>query len=224
MEKKQLLALLTILVLTLNVMGCASINEIHPPSSLPETPSVNESEIIKPEEIKPEIEIETGTEIPPTEETQTTSPSTEKNEDLESKLIPSRLFFYDIELDQMFYIDTDVEVIGGGYINSLTNALKNDNYGDHLITLAQETFVTKAEQNKETGLLTVYFNESFHESMNLGSISQVEMINALVNTYGYNYQVDKVAIIVEGKPYVDQRGELPEGYFTVTIDQAIKFE
>lgn len=207
------------------LVGCQS----QPDSPTPEIPVQNqepsstEDSIIQPPTTDESTEL-----IPPTDEKPDSEPSQpDENiteEENSSKFIPSRLFFYDFEQDQMFYIDTDVEVFGGGYINALTHALKNDHYSDNLITMADETLVTSAKLDETTGILDVYFNETFYASTNLGSRAEVGFIDALVNTYGYNYNVKKVRILVEGKLFSDQRGEMPEGYFSVTSDTAISFE
>lgn len=160
-----------------------------------------------------------------TESEQNTKPDDkQEDEELASKFIPSRLFFYDFEQEQMCYIDTEVEVFGGGYINALTHALKNDQFSDDLIIMNDETLVTSAKLDETTGILDVYFNESFYASTNLGSRAEVGFIDALVNTYGYNYNVTKVRILVDGKLYSDQRGEMEDGYFSVTSNIAIPFE
>ena len=42
--------------------------------------------------------------------------SSEKDEVTQSKM--SRLYYYDIEKDEMFYIDESVDVVDGAYINA----------------------------------------------------------------------------------------------------------
>lgn len=148
--------------------------------------------------------------------------SSEKDEVTQSKM--SRLYYYDIEKDEMFYIDESVDVVDGAYINALTKGLKDNQNNEDFVTMNQETFVTSAKLDEESGVLNIYFNDSFYLSTNLGSGIEVGFINALVNTYGYNYNVDKVAIYVEGKLYEDQRGTMPNGYFPVTAESATKYE
>lgn len=148
--------------------------------------------------------------------------SSEKDEVTQSKM--SRLYYYDIEKDEMFYIDESVDVVDGAYINALTKGLKDNQNNEDFVTMNEETFVTSAKLDEESGILNIYFNDSFYLSTNLGSGIEVGFINALVNTYGYNYNVDKVAIYVEGKLYEDQRGTMPNGYFPVTAESATKYE
>lgn len=148
--------------------------------------------------------------------------SSEKDEVTQSKM--SRLYYYDIEKDEIFYIDESVDVVDGAYINALTKGLKDNQNNEDFVTMNEETFVTSAKLDEESGVLNIYFNDSFYLSTNLGSGIEVGFINALVNTYGYNYNVDKVAVYVEGKLYEDQRGTMPNGYFPVTAESATKYE
>lgn len=91
------------------------------------------------------------------------------------------------------------------------------------MTVAHNTFVTSASLDEEKGILNIYFNESFYHSTNLGSDIEAGFIDALVNTYGYNYQVNKVAIFVEDKLYEDQRGPMPDGYFKTTLSETLVY-
>lgn len=158
------------------------------------------------------------------------SDKSDKTEDSDSKQSEvtqtrvSRLYYYDIEKEEMFYIDESVDVIDGAYINALTKALKDNQDNEEFVTINQDTFVTSAKLDEETGILNIYFNDSFYLSTNLGSGIESGFIDALVNTYGYNYNVDKVAIYVEDKLYEDQRGTMPNGYFPVTAESATKYE
>ena len=54
----------------------------------------------------------------------------------------SRLYYYDIEKDEMFYIDESVDVVDGAYINALTKGLKDNQNNEDFVTMNEETFVT----------------------------------------------------------------------------------
>lgn len=136
----------------------------------------------------------------------------------------SRLYYYDVEQEQVFYIDEKVDVVDGAYINALTKALKNNQDNEDFVTINEDTFVTSAELDEEHGILNIYFNESFHLSTDLDENIEAGFIEALVNTYGYNYNVDKVAIYVENKIYKDQRGSVSTDYFSVNADAATEYE
>lgn len=135
-----------------------------------------------------------------------------------------RIFYYDINKDKQFYIDKNVEVTDGALVSALTNELKNNTYNNDFVLLSKETNVTSATLDKNEGILKVYFNDSFKNSTNLGTAAEVELITSLVNTYGYNFNVKKVSIYVNGQIYVDPRGEMKNGYFTVDTSKAVEFK
>lgn len=126
-----------------------------------------------------------------------------------------RVFYYDFSNEEMVYINKKVKVIDGALVTALTNELKDNSANSGFITLDPETAVTSAKLDKENSILKVYFNETFNKSMNLGTAAQCELINSIVYTYGYNYDVDQVAIYVNGEPFIDQRGEATNGNYTV---------
>lgn len=134
-----------------------------------------------------------------------------------------RIFYYDFPNEKMVYVDKKVKVTDGAVVNALTNELKNNNNNDGLFTLDPETAVTSAKLDRDNDVLKVYFNESLNNSMNLGTKSQCELVNSIVYTYGYNYGVSKVAIYVNGEPFIDPRGSKPDGYYTVDTSGATEF-
>ena len=134
-----------------------------------------------------------------------------------------RIFYYDFPNERMVYIDKKVKVTDGAVVNALTNELKNNNNNDGLFTLDPGTAVTSAKLDRDNDVLKVYFNESLNNSMNLGTKSQCELVNSIVYTYGYNYGVSKVAIYVNGEPFIDPRGSKPDGYYTVDTSGATEF-
>lgn len=134
-----------------------------------------------------------------------------------------RIFYYDFPNEKMVYIDKKVKVTDGAVVNALTNELKNNNNNDGLFTLDPGTAVTSAKLDRDNDVLKVYFNESLNNSMNLGTKSQCELVNSIVYTYGYNYGVSKVAIYVNGEPFIDPRGSKPDGYYTVDTSGATEF-
>ena len=135
----------------------------------------------------------------------------------------SRLYYYDVEKEKMFYVDKTVELVDGAYINALTNALKNNQKNEDFVAVNVETFVTSAKLVVEKGILKVYFNDSFDLSTDLDSKIEPKFIESLVNTYGYNYNVEKVALFVNKEPYKNPSDTTSSGYFKVSVDDATEY-
>lgn len=135
-----------------------------------------------------------------------------------------RIFYYDFANDKMVYVNKNVEVVGGALVKALTNSLKDNSNNNDFITLNSETNVTSAKLDRDNDILEVYFDDSLNKSMNLGTNNQCELVDSIVYTYGYNYDVSKVAIYVNGETYIDPRGEMPGGYFTVDTSRATEYK
>lgn len=125
-----------------------------------------------------------------------------------------RLYYFDMEKLEPIYIDTEITVNNGALTKALTEAYKS-NCKDSYVSINPNVKVTKA--NIEDGVLKVYFNEDFTKNVNLGTATEGGLVDALVSTYGYNFKVDKVALYNNNELYTGLKGDLPEGYFKVTL-------
>ncbi|WP_195263516.1 GerMN domain-containing protein [Clostridium sp. 1001275B_160808_H3] len=117
------------------------------------------------------------------------------------KTINSRIYYYNCVDDVFYYKDKPIEVIDGALVTALSNELKNPpdknlfNFGDSLS-------IRSAKLDRENNTLTVDLSKSYYNLLsNLGSGSEAAALKSLALTYGYNYGVDKVIILVNGKPY-----------------------
>lgn len=117
------------------------------------------------------------------------------------KTISSRIYYYNCADDMFYYMNKSIEVIDGALVTALTNELKNPpdkklfSFGDNLA-------VRSAKLDKENNILTVDLAQSYYNLLSkLGSGSEAAALKSLALTYGYNYGIDKVIILVNGKPY-----------------------
>ena len=205
--KKKFVAFLSIFLISFSLISCSSDkNTNDTTTNNSSTSTTTESEPAPPS---------SNENSDATKEEDKTKEEQNKNT---TKEIASRIYFYNGVDDVYSYVDTVLTVENGAYVTALANELKNTNYSDNLLNLPKKITVTSAKLDSEKGILSVYFNEDFGKYMNLGSSSEIGIITSLVNTFGYNYKVDKVAIYCNGKPYSGQFGETPEGYFTVSYD------
>lgn len=117
------------------------------------------------------------------------------------KILNCRVYYYNCSDDVFYYIDRPIEVIDGALVTALTNELKNTpdedsfNFGDSLS-------VRTAKLDKVNNTLTVDLSKSYYNILTkVGSGSESAALKTLALTYAYNYGIDKVIILVNGKPY-----------------------
>lgn len=135
-----------------------------------------------------------------------------------------RLYFFDSVNLKLYYLDKNISVENNALVTALTSQLQTNAYSNNFIILTNKVGIKSANLDKEKSLLTIQFNDSFTKFMNLGTSTESGLLNALVNTYGYNYGVENVAIFFGDELYTSLKGELPEGYFTVDYSNAIPFD
>lgn len=134
-------------------------------------------------------------------------------QDKATKKKKCRLYFFDTEKLEMFYVNNEIEIVNKEEVNALTKALQEYKGNDKFLTLTDKAKITSAKVDGD--ILRVYFSDDFTKNMTLGTATESGLIQSLVNTYGYNYNVKKVAIYMNKELYTGLRGELPEGYYTV---------
>ena len=62
--------------------------------------------------------------------------------------------------------------------------------------------VTSAKLDTEKKILTVNLTKSYYDILTkVGSGSEAGALTSLAMTYGYNYNIDKIIILIDGKPY-----------------------
>lgn len=233
--KKLIVAMMTCFFMVFSLFGCQSANEKDPnketkPEVVSNDSSVNEDQndqVDKTDQTDSSSKQQTTDTDSNTNTNQDASDASDSDSDSGSKQNTqkkaSRLYYYDVEKDQMSYVDKNVELVDGAYINALTNALKNNQNNEDFIAVNDKTFVTSAKLDEENGILNVYFNESFDLSTDLDSATEAKFIEALVNTYGYNYNVEKVALYINNELYEDSSGGKPAEYFKVSVDDATEY-
>lgn len=111
-----------------------------------------------------------------------------------------RLFYYNGVSDKIYYEDKSINVIDGALVTGIINELKI-NKGDEYCSLDSSIIVKSAKLDSEKDLLTVNFGEKFVNNMNLGSGAESSVLQAIVNSLGYNFNVNHVYITVDGKDY-----------------------
>lgn len=169
------------------------------------------------------IDDKNGSTLTTTDYTSTTNTTTNDTTTSNTVNRNCRVFYFNTSDLKTYYIDTTVPVTDNAFTTALTNKLyTSPNSSDNFIVIPEEFGVNSATIDEETGVLKVVFNEDFTSALPLGTSSESGLISAIVNTYGYNYGLDKVAIYFADTLYTGLKGELPEGYYTVNTEDAIK--
>lgn len=124
-----------------------------------------------------------------------------------------RIFLFDSKDLTLYYLDKELVVKDNALVTALTKELQTNMQCSTLINLTDKVNISSAKLSKNKDMLTIVFDKPFTDYMILGSSTESGLISSLVNTYGYNYGVDKVAIYFDDTLYTGLKGSLSEGYF-----------
>lgn len=124
-----------------------------------------------------------------------------------------RLFYYDSVANITYYKDTTIEVTDKAVVTALINALKKPLIEGVDPLLSEEVAVRSAKLDTAKNILTVDIRSRLVDPEKIGGGIEGNIIDALVNTLGYNYKVEKVIITLDGKPY-------ESGHFALEKDEA----
>ncbi len=110
-----------------------------------------------------------------------------------------RIYYYSVNDDMYYYKDKSIEVVDSALVTALTKEIKNIP-NNNLLKFGDNLVVKSAKLNNDT--LTVDLSNSYYNLLkNFGSGTEAAALRTLALTYGYNYNVNKVIILIDGKPY-----------------------
>lgn len=134
-----------------------------------------------------------------------------------------RLFFYNPVDGTRYYVDEDITVEENALVSALTSALQNSNYNSDFIVLSDQIGVSNATVDTANSALTVKFNDSFEKYMNLDPASAYELIYTLVNTYAYNYKVNKISLYFNDIQYTAAPSADKNGWYSPYFDSSVSY-
>lgn len=220
--KKKFLVILSIIILSLTLISCNKDT-----SSNPTNPNPPQTDTSKPDTdiAKPNPDdIQTDTSKPTPNVPEVTNPDTDIITP-EKEMKSVRLYFYDVIADNIVYYDDVVEVTDKAVTNALINALKYPSNQSVTPSIPKSIDVTSAKLDAENNTFIVDFPSNLVSEMNLGSGPESSTLKSIVNTLGYNFNVDNVIITLGGKPYESGHIALSEGEsFKVSLDNTIKLD
>ncbi|MDV4151079.1 GerMN domain-containing protein [Clostridium sp. AL.422] len=198
--KKKLFLLLFSLFFSIILIGCSKNKENTPPNNSNNPNIEDKNDESNNGNDKPQIE----------------NPSKTKK--------TVRLFYFDTEKYEMYYVDKEIEITDKAIIRALTKELQDYSPNKNFLNLTKEVEVTSAKLDEKEGILKVVFSSSYVDKMLLGSSTESGLLASLLSTYGYNLNTNKIAIYFEDTLYTSLRGDLPKGYFDVEYSSAIPYE
>lgn len=198
--KKKVFLLLFSLFFSIILIGCNKNNDKPNPNN---SNNNNIEDKNKNENDKNELESET-----PAKESST------------KDLKKVRLFYFDKVNYELYYVDKEIEVKDKAVIKALTKELQDYSPNNNFLNLTNNVEITSANIDEQSGVLKVKFSSSYVNEMLLGSSTESGLLSSLLATYGYNLNVNKVAIYFNDELYTSLKGDLPNGYFDVDYSSA----
>ena len=111
------------------------------------------------------------------------------------------------------------------FVTALTQELyKAPNNNNNFVVLLKLWGKLCYTKLRSTNVLTVKFNENFINDMGLSTDIANGVIGAIVNTYGYNYGVNKVAVYLDNNLYTGLPNTESNGYSTVDYESTLKLD
>ena len=136
-----------------------------------------------------------------------------------------RIFYYNKVDSKTYCVDTSATVTDNAFVTALTEKLyEAPNNNSNFITISKDYGVKSATLDYSTNVLTVVFNSNFLDEMKLNDTDSKGLMAAIVNTYGYNYQVNKVAVYFGNDLYTGLDGTAEAGYSTVDYTNILKLD
>ena len=136
-----------------------------------------------------------------------------------------RIFYYNKVDSKTYCTDTKAPVTDNAFVTALTEKLyEAPNNNSNFITISKDYGVKSATLDYSTNVLTVVFNSNVLDEMKLNDTDSKGLMAAIVNTYGYNYQVNKVAVYFGNDLYTGLDGTAEAGYSTVDYTNILKLD
>ena len=156
-------------------------------------------------------------------EKNTTVENLSSTEDSSYSSLTCRLFFYNSVDGRRYYVDENIHVKENALVSALTSALQDNKYSSDFILLSNQIGVSSASVDAANDALTVKFNDSFEKYMNLDPASSYELIYTLINTYAYNYRVNKVSLYFNNLQYTAAASADENGWYAPYFDSSISY-
>lgn len=124
-------------------------------------------------------------------------------ENTENEIIKENvnIYYYDVVTDKIVYVPTTIEIKNKEVATALVNELKKSPTEDIPPAINENITLKSANLDKNSDVITLDFSSNFVKEQNLGAGAESSTLEAICNTFGDYFKVNKVIITLEGKPY-----------------------
>lgn len=133
----------------------------------------------------------------------------------------ANIYYYDVVNDKIIYLQTNIEITNKEVATALVNKLKKSPTSDIAPAINENISLKSAKLDQPNDVITLDFSSDFIEKQNLGGGAESSTLKAICNTFGDYFNVSKVIITLDGKPYSSGHIVKGEGEaFEVNLDIA----
>ena len=138
-----------------------------------------------------------------------TSPKLTTTSDNSTVSRSCRIFYYNKVDSKTYCVDTSSTVTDNAFVTALTEKLYTaPNNNNNFLTLSKDYGVKSATLDYDTNVLKVVFNNNFLDEMKLDDTTSQGFMASIIDTYAYNYNVNKVAVYFGNDLYTGIDGTL----------------
>ena len=154
-----------------------------------------------------------------------TSPKLTTTSDNSTVSRSCRIFYYNKVDSKTYCVDTSSTVTDNAFVTALTEKLYTaPNNNNNFLTLSKDYGVKSATLDYDTNVLKVVFNNNFLDEMKLDDTTSQGFMASIIDTYAYNYNVNKVAVYFGNDLYTGIDGTSTAGYTTVDYTKVLKLD
>ncbi|EOR27468.1 MULTISPECIES: GerMN domain-containing protein [Clostridium] len=147
------------------------------------------------------------------------------NESSEIVSDDARIYYYDVVIDKIVYINKTIEIKDKATATALINELKKSPNSDISPAISNDISLISAKVNDENDTITLNFSSNFVEAQNLGSGAETNTLKAICNTFGDYFNVSNVIINLDDKPYTSGHILMKDGdSFKVDTNNSIELK
>lgn len=133
------------------------------------------------------------------------------------------IYYYDVVTDKIVYVPTSIEIKNKEVATALVNELKKSPTEDISPVINSNITLKSANLDNNSNTIKLDFSSNFVTEQNLGAGTESGTLTAICNTFGDYFNVSKVIITLDGKPYSSGHIIKTEGEaFDVNLDNSIE--